>query len=207
MTDRYKKLEDYPTYRIYSNGRVYNEKTGKFLKVHFDSCGYRHVTLYKGTKKSRKTFKVHRLVAQVFIPNPLNLPEVNHKDENKSNNDVSNLEWCTRKYNCEYSAHLHYREEICAIPYEAVKLLPELINRGCSIKLVAQLFKTSHITVRYIINGRRYKHLNLKFDRVPFNSGIIEIPTDVYNKLQSFDIDNTVLSNRLKPIDSVTHSS
>lgn len=51
---------------------------------------------------TNKLFSVHRLVAMAFIPNPDNLPEVNHKDENKLNNCVDNLEWCTRKYNANY---------------------------------------------------------------------------------------------------------
>ena len=51
-----------------------------------------------------KSYKVHRLVAQTFIPNPNNLPLVNHKDENTFNNCVDNLEWCTNQYNCQYSA-------------------------------------------------------------------------------------------------------
>lgn len=49
---------------------------------------------------------VHRLVAQAFIPNPNNLPQVNHKDEDKTNNCVDNLEWCTNKYNCNYGNHI-----------------------------------------------------------------------------------------------------
>lgn len=53
--------------------------------------------------KEKKIYSVHRLVAEVFIPNPDNFPEVNHKDENPFNNSVSNLEWCTHKYNIEYS--------------------------------------------------------------------------------------------------------
>lgn len=59
-----------------------------------------------------KHFLVHRLVAKAFIPNPHHLPEVNHKDENPKNNHVDNLEWCSRRYNCNYGnrtpkMHLH----------------------------------------------------------------------------------------------------
>lgn len=62
--------------------------------------GYLKVSLSKNHK--RYYFKVHRLVAQVFIPNTNNYPCINHKDENKENNRVDNLEWCTVKYNCNY---------------------------------------------------------------------------------------------------------
>lgn len=65
--------------------------------------GYLVVALYNG--KKRKNFQVHRLVAQAFIPNPDNLPEVNHKDECRTNNCVTNLEWCTRAYNNTYGSH------------------------------------------------------------------------------------------------------
>ena len=61
---------------------------------------YKQVVLYKDRK--HKTYGVHRLVAEAFIPNPNNLPQVNHKDENPSNNNVNNLEWCTCKYNVNY---------------------------------------------------------------------------------------------------------
>ena len=66
-----------------------------------DSKGYLQVELRDDYGK-RKIKKVHRLVAETFIPNPDNLPEVNHKDENKQNPSVSNLEWCTSKYNSNY---------------------------------------------------------------------------------------------------------
>ena len=65
-----------------------------------ETCGYYSVMLYKDGKT--KQLKCSRLVAQAFIPNPNNLPCVNHKDENKHNDIVSNLEWCTVKYNSNY---------------------------------------------------------------------------------------------------------
>ena len=62
--------------------------------------GYKYVNLSKNNKT--KTYRVHRLVAKAFIDNPEKLPQINHIDENKSNNQVNNLEWCTAKYNVNY---------------------------------------------------------------------------------------------------------
>ena len=74
---------------------------GKLLKPQFNNKGYKRVNLCKnGTFKS---VFVHRLVAEAFIPNPNNYPVVNHKDENKQNNCVENLEWCTQKYNMNWN--------------------------------------------------------------------------------------------------------
>lgn len=74
----------------------------RMLKIHISKNGYPMVSL-KSNGKSYHVL-VHRLVAHAFIHNPLNLPQVNHKDENKTNNNVSNLEWCTAKYNCCYGS-------------------------------------------------------------------------------------------------------
>lgn len=86
----------------YSNGteHTYPEK----LKSQVNSCGYLAVTLCKNGK--HKQIKVHRLVAEAFLPNNNNLPQVNHKDENKHNNNVENLEWCSAKYNCKYGSRI-----------------------------------------------------------------------------------------------------
>jgi hypothetical protein len=67
------------------------------MRTPIGSSGYPLVEL------AGKTYSVHRLVAQAFIPNPDNLPQVNHKDEIKTNNTDTNLEWCTKAYNTEYS--------------------------------------------------------------------------------------------------------
>ena len=71
----------------------------KILKPGFNGK-YHHVFLSKNGKS--KTYLIHKLVAIHFIPNPNNLPQINHIDENKLNNNVNNLEWCTQKYNCNY---------------------------------------------------------------------------------------------------------
>lgn len=78
-------------------------KKGKILKASTTKCGYLRVTLSKNN--IQKTFSVHRLVAETFIPNPNNYPQVNHKDEDKTNNFRINLEWCTAKYNINYGTH------------------------------------------------------------------------------------------------------
>ena len=75
---------------------------GRQLKLHTYPNGYKDVMLQH--KGSSKRFLVHKLVAEAFIPNPNNLPEINHKDETKDNNCADNLEWCTRKYNCNYGS-------------------------------------------------------------------------------------------------------
>lgn len=74
---------------------------GKVLKSKIDKKGYAIVYLSKEGKQKAK--KIHRLVAQAFIPNPLNLPQVNHIDGNKTNNNVSNLEWCDNSYNQKHA--------------------------------------------------------------------------------------------------------
>ena len=73
---------------------------GKPIKPMICSNGY--LELQASVEGKRRIFMIHRLVAQYFIPNPNNLPEVNHKDENPQNNCADNLEWCTPKYNCNY---------------------------------------------------------------------------------------------------------
>ena len=93
-------------YYISKDGKVYSEKIKDFCKIHDNGKGYKVVSLkLKNCRKYKKEY-VHRLVAKAFISNPKGLKEVNHKDENKSNNIVSNLEWCDRKYNNTYGSKI-----------------------------------------------------------------------------------------------------
>lgn len=95
----YGRIKSFDTYRKGNNGSIRCCK-GRILKLRTDKYGYFKVVLYKNNKP--KTFTVHRLVAEAFLPNPDNLPCVNHKDECKTNNNVNNLEWCNIKYNINF---------------------------------------------------------------------------------------------------------
>lgn len=75
-------------------------RNSKILKQRKNKYGYMVVGLHKNGKENK--YLVHRLVAQTFIPNSNNFPEINHIDENKQNNSIPNLEWCDRKYNVNY---------------------------------------------------------------------------------------------------------
>lgn len=97
-----KDIEGYEgRYQISDTGQVYSLVSKKYRKLQDDGRGYLFVRLTNG-KGTVKNEKIHRLVAQAFIPNLDNLPEVNHIDENKYNNCVDNLEWCSVKYNRNY---------------------------------------------------------------------------------------------------------
>lgn len=87
-------------YAVTSCGKIWSYQSQKFLKPRVNNNGYLFVDLCKNGKV--KKFYVHRLVAEAYIPNQNNLPQINHKDENKTNNCLQNLEWCDAKYNSNY---------------------------------------------------------------------------------------------------------
>lgn len=108
MREEYRQIIGYENLYAVSNlGFVKSIKRNKQLNIVIDRYGYPVVHLCKNHKP--KYVKIHRLVAQAFIPNPNDLPEVNHKDENKLNNNVENLEWCTNKYNQTYGTVIKRR--------------------------------------------------------------------------------------------------
>ena len=88
---------------IITSNNITKKISEKILKPCLRKNGYYSIVLQKNNKS--KYYTIHRLVAKEFIPNPNNLPQVNHKDENKTNNNVNNLEWCTSKYNINYGSH------------------------------------------------------------------------------------------------------
>ena len=87
-------------YSVNNKGVIRRNKDNKIMAQFLHPNGYMNVKLtYNGKQRN---YKVHRLVAKAFLSNPNNLPQVNHKDENRTNNFVENLEWCTPSYNCSY---------------------------------------------------------------------------------------------------------
>ena len=98
---------NYEGYQVSNTGEIRSLKTGKILKQEKTNNGYLLTNLYKNGK--RKKLLVHRLVAEAFIPNPLNLPEVNHKSENKQDNRVENVEYCDSSYNIILSLYNEYK--------------------------------------------------------------------------------------------------
>lgn len=146
MKEEFKDIKGYEgLYQISNTGKIKSLKRmvvrnnnrpllveEKILKPSVDKRGYLYVGLLKNGIK--KTYSVHRLVAEAFIQNPNNLPQVNHKDENKQNNCVKNLELCDAKYNNNYGTR---NKRI------AEKISKKLIN-GKTSKQVLQIDKTTN---------------------------------------------------------------
>ena len=99
----FKKLKFDCKYEISNVGTIINSKTGNKLRINVNNNGYKYVQL--STNGKRRTYRIHRLVAETFLKNENNLPYINHKDGNKLNNDVKNLEWVTAREN-----NIHARE-------------------------------------------------------------------------------------------------
>lgn len=167
-----KKLE-YADYAITEDGQVWSFKTNKFIKSHLSGSGYFNVTLRIDGRTVSK--QVHRLVAETFIPNPECKIQVNHKDCDKLNNRVSNLEWCTGKENMKHaskngrlvgnrnppdkpflSGEEHYRTNLTE---EVVSQIREDYKTMQSYKKVGEKYGLSETGARNIITRRTWKHI------------------------------------------------
>lgn len=131
-------------YEIDNLGNVYSiiTSTGRrkgILKPYLNTSGHLRVNLYKDAKG--KKFYVHRLVAQAFIPNSLGLEVVNHKDGNKLNNCVSNLEWCTQKSNIKHSFDNKLESRSKETYVDGIKFNN---MKEASIKIFGNIFEISH---------------------------------------------------------------
>lgn len=121
MEEIWKDIKGYEgLYKVSNLGRVKNIKFNRFIKPFSAGIGYLQVDLSRGN--NRRKVLVHRLVAEAFIPNPENKLEVNHIDEDKTNNKVDNLEWCTRTENVNHGTRNERHSKALSIPIIAINL-------------------------------------------------------------------------------------
>ena len=126
-----------------------DKKINIILKGSKNQKGYLIIKLTKD--KSIKTVGIHRLIAETFIPNPNNLPQVNHIDENKENNKVNNLEWCTAEYNNNYGTKKErLRVNHNPIIYESVK--KQIIQYDKNMNKIEEFVSITSASKKYKIN-------------------------------------------------------
>lgn len=170
-------------YIITNTGKVFNNFTGKEMKQKI-VAGYKAVALRKfdNNKSIQTIYKIHKLVATYFIPNPKNFPIINHKDGNKLNNEISNLEWCTYKENI-----------IHAIKTQLIKTEINLANGQCVIDLIEK-YGYNYSDVGKLLNIKRqsvatfYQHGYKSFGFITNNIHVKkhsekkELPKEFVNK-------------------------
>lgn len=142
MEEIWKNIKEFEDYQISNMGRVKSLKFNKqkILKLDETSDGYLTIRLLKNN--IIKHIGVHRLVAQAFIPNPNNYPQVNHIDENKHNNCVENLEWCTQEYNMHYG---NRTKKMCKEVYQ-YDLNGNFVKKWESVAQAKKELKIRHIS-------------------------------------------------------------
>lgn len=141
--------------RVVNNRRV----KGRVLKPFQDKDGYKKVNLVMGGKK-RRQFMIHRLVSKMFIPNPENKPEVNHKDGNKQNNNIDNLEWVTKRENARHAWDNGLKEAIigenCSwhkLTDKDVRDIRDMYETGEYTQVeLGKRFDVAHQTISKIVN-------------------------------------------------------
>lgn len=131
MTDEvWKFIEDHPNYMVSSKGRLINITRGRIIKGNYHRDGYLRYCL--STKGKPKTWFAHQLVARAFLDRVSGKYEVNHKDEDKLNNCVDNLEWCTRKENMNHSRDANAKHYTVVHPDGAIEEVFNL-SRFCEM--------------------------------------------------------------------------
>lgn len=148
MKEIWKDVKNYEgLYQVSNLGNVKSNQ--KILKPNKTHNGYLNVRLYKDNKV--KGYGIHRLVAEAFIPNVDNLPQVNHIDGNKKNNNVKNLEWCNAEYNQLHAIKNGMVKIHKVMQYD---LNGNFIKEWESIKLIAKHYNTSHVNIVNCCNGK-----------------------------------------------------
>lgn len=136
-------------YIVTKDGRVYNKKTHRFQKQNLTVNGYYTVSI-RGKRRH-----VHRLVALCHIPNPDNLPQVNHIDGNKTNNNVNNLEWVTPQENINHAIRTGLCKKREKLTKNDIVYIKEHSEK--SIKELAEFYSVNETTIRHVRKGDTWK--------------------------------------------------
>jgi hypothetical protein len=157
-------VENGENYEVSTLGEVRNVKTRKTLKVYSNSLGYLQIELWY--KDKRKKYYLHRLVSLAFIPNHENKSDVNHRDGCKLHNEVTNLEWTTRKENIHHAVKAGLKKGLIGsnnikvvLSEEQVKEIKTLHRNGYKQNQLAEMFSVCKQTISKIVNGKSWSHV------------------------------------------------
>lgn len=154
MKEEFRDIPNFPNYQISNYGNVFSKNKHGLLIPCDDSHGYLMVHLWKNNQQYVK--KIHRLVAEVFLENPNNLQDVNHKDEDKYNNNISNLEWISRKDNLNYGTRSKRESEKKKKPiYQIDRNTLEIIQRFDSAKDAGEFTGINKNNINLVCNYKR----------------------------------------------------
>lgn len=169
LPEGFVELDCSPIHAINRFGQVIRIRTRRTIKAHPSKKGYPTVCL-----QNKQSKRVHRLVAETFIPNPRNLPQVNHIDGDKTNNHVSNLEWCTNDQNRQHAMVSGLWDNIgkkvrvnqigefnsSAVLNESdvFNIYNQLLD-GVKVTELARTYQVNHATISAIKSGKSWKHL------------------------------------------------
>lgn len=171
-----KQIENYPRYLINTEGIIYDSKyNNRKICTWIDNTGYLQCNLYDENGKVYK--RVHRLVAETFIPNPYNLPQVNHIDGNKLNNNVNNLEWVTNSENVQhgYDNNLYHFNGKNSYPVSLYDKEGNFITTYKSIRCLCDCMGLNRKTVSAILNNKKTNNYNYKFEYTKETPTTIEL--------------------------------
>jgi len=155
------RIEDYPGYFAQSDGNIYSCKTNKVICKWIDNTGYFQVVLYKNKKRCH--VRVHRVIAEIFVKNPNNLPMVNHKDADKRNNLPNNLEWVNNKENTQHGYDKGVYPKTRCVPVVAINKETFEQLQFDSIRQCAEQLKINRKTLSSIIKCNKPNNSNYEF--------------------------------------------
>ena len=162
--ETWKTIVGYENYSISNKGKVRNDVTKRILSL-FPVQGYLMVNL-TGNNGEKKLFYVHRLVGQAFVDNPNDYKEINHKNGIKEDNNVENLQWCTRSENIRHAYAIRLMKPLegeksgmAKLTNEDVVQIRELRSTGIILQELSDLFGVSKSVISNVSRHKSWKHV------------------------------------------------